>query len=172
MEDDGTADVTHEWKIPQADNSGVAETHKFVGESKQATLTNKSISADPSQNNITDIYDASIHQDADIQGSKLLDGSVEDVKIVDLDGQKLFAESVDTAQLANDSVTNDKIETLGQDVSGAVVDTDSTQTISNKTFAFDQNSVSIPDNSIDAISNHFINDIELLFHLNLHKVQW
>ena len=68
MEDDGSGDVTHEWKIPQADDSVVAETHKFVGESKQATLTNKSISADPSQNSITDKYDASKHENADIQG--------------------------------------------------------------------------------------------------------
>ena len=96
------------------------QNQDFVGTSRTQTITNKTIDAD--NNLISNIGDEEIK--AGIDATKIADGSV-------------------------DNTAYQKLGTVGTDATGEIVDTDSAQTLTNKTVAFDQNTIIIPDNSVD-----------------------
>ena len=52
---------------------------------------------------------------AGIDGAKLTDGTVVDAKIVDIDGGKLFPDSVTSAEIAPDAITNSELADLSVD---------------------------------------------------------
>ncbi len=124
LSDEGNTPTDQTFKLPAADGS-VSETDVLVAEQKTQTLKNKSINADfkPVEqggdgNAIVNIYDASIHENADIQGSKLLDLSVGDAKIVGLDGSKLndgtvsdvkLASGINGSKISDSTITTSKI---------------------------------------------------------------
>lgn len=95
----------------------------MVGTGTTQTLTNKSINAD--NNTITNIANASIKASANIDATKIADGSVSSTQFQYLSGA---SSNIQT------QINNHASSTTTHGVSGTIVGTSDTQTLTNKTF--------------------------------------
>lgn len=129
-----------------------AATDTLVGRSSTDTLTNKSIDADT--NTITNIDNNDIKASAGIDASKIANGSVSNAEFQSLDG---VTSSIQTQLDSKASAANLTAHTGASSgvhgVTGSVVGTTDTQTLTNKTIDADANTITnIDNNEIKALA--------------------